>query len=624
MNRLRRIMRIAPPNPDVPSSSASGGGTAACAASSPPGADPHLWLEDVLGPEPLKWVEACNARCLSSVGDPKSTETYARIKAILDSKDKIPPAYRIGSDRYYNFWQDAEHVQGIWRRTTLESYKAEAPEWTTVLDLDALPPPTTGTAKTWVWHGSTLLDEGPGGKWDRALVRLSPGGSDADTCREFDLSTESFVDPDGPGRGFALPEPAKTRVAYRSRDEVLVGTDFGGDGSTLTDSGYPRVVKSWKRGTPIEEAATVFEGERTDIAANQYAYHDRGFVHEFQLRSITFYTGKYFYRSLTAEGINGTTADAEATPFEEVPIPEDAEVGTFADMAMITLRTDFEAPGAGVTFKAGALVTLPMSELMANDWSRAFAMFEPTPSRSLSSTSECKDYTILKILEDVRTVLEFWRYDAESKSWTKQGGDDRGAVPAGEDVAVGSHCRDSSADNLLWLWRDGYLVPDALEMASAEDGCATTERVKSKPAMFDADGLTVEQKFAKSKDGTRIPYFVMRRADLTMDGDNPVLLDAYGGFEISMLPGYSAGVGAGWLERGGCKVVANIRGGGEYGPAWHQAALKEKRYKCFEDMEAVAQALIDSKLTSRERLACIGEKFVRSHVSPNCCSGSDL
>ena len=177
---------------------------------------------------------------------------------------------------------------------------------------------------------------------------------------------------------------------------------------------------------------------------------------------------------------------------------------------------------------------------------------------------------ILKVLEDVKTKLQFWKYDSTNKQWTKQDGGDDAEVPIGEDVAVSSHCRDSSADNTLWLWRDGYLVPDSLEKASAEDCCAVTEHIKSKPAMFNADGLTVEQHFATSKDGTRIPYFVMRRKDLVMDGSNPVLLDAYGGFEISLLPGYSAGVGAGWLERGGCKVIANIRGGGEYGPSWRE------------------------------------------------------
>ena len=579
------------------------------APSAPPAAtagDPHAWLEDVLGERQLAWVDDVNKKCIDHVGDPKGTECYRRIKSILDSKDRIPHAFRIGNgdgSQYYNFWQDADHVQGIWRRTSLESYRTGEPEWTTVLDLDALPPPTTGTAKTWVWHGSTLLDEGPDRPADRALIRLSPGGSDADTCREFDLAGGRFVDPaDG---GFALPDPAKTDVSYRSRDEVLIGTDFGADGSGLTDSGYPRVVKSWRRGTPIEDAATVFEGEQSDVAASMYAYHDRGHVHEFQLRSITFYTSKYFYRPLTADGIAGTTADAETTPFREVPIPEDAELGTFADMAMVTLRSDFEAP-TGTVFGAGSLVTLPMSDLMEGDWTGAASLFAPTPSRSLSSTTECRDYVVLKLLEDVRTRLEFWRFDAASRRWTRQDGGDGADVPVGQDVSVASHCRDASADNTLWLFRDGFLVPDAMEMASAEDCCAATEPVRAKPAMFDADGLIVEQRFATSRDGTKVPYFVIRREDVVMDGSNPVLLDAYGGFEISMTPGYSAGVGAGWLERGGCKVIANIRGGGEYGPSWHQAALREKRYKCFEDMEAVARDLIDSKLTSREKLACIG------------------
>jgi len=591
----------------APSSPSNTNGNLASSASAASPVDPHLWLENILGEKQLAWVEQCNRRCLDHVGDPKETASYQRIKDILDSKDKIPHAYRIGNNpdsQYYNFWQDANHVQGIWRRTTLESFKSKDPEWTTVLDLDALSPPTTDTAKTWVWHGSTLLDEGPDSTWDMALIKLSPGGSDADTCREFDLTKGEFVDPSS--GGFAIPNPAKTRISYRSRDEVLVGTDFGTDGSTLTDSGYPRVVKSWKRGTPMEDAVTVFEGERTDIAAHMYAYHDRGFVHEFQLRSITFYTSKYFYRPLTVGGIAGTTADEETTPFREVPIPEDAELDMFADWAMVTLRSDYEPAAGNVLFKAGSLVMLPMSDLMENVWANASVMFTPSSSRSLSSMSESKDFVILKILDDVKTKLEFFKYDAKNRTWTKQDGGEDAEVPIGEDVSVSSHCRDSSADNALWLWRDGYLVPDSLEMGSADDCCATSEHIKSKPPMFKADGLCVEQHFTTSLDGTPIPYFVIRQKDIAFDGSNPVLLDAYGGFEISMLPGYSAGVGAGWLERGGCKVIANIRGGGEYGPSWHQAALKEKRYKCFEDMEAVAQDLIDRKLTSREKLACIG------------------
>ena len=236
-----------------------------------------------------------------------------------------------------------------------------------------------------------------------------------------------------------------------------------------------------------------------------------------------------------------------------MPIPEDAELGMFGDMAMVTLRSDYEAP-TGNVFKTGSLITLPMPELMANDWTHATALFTPTASKSLSATTETKDYLILKIIEDVKTQLEFWRFDAASKGWTKQDGGGEATVPIGEDVSVSSPGRDSSADNALWLWRDGYLVPDTLELASAEDCAVVTEPVKAKPAMFDAEGLIVVQRFATSKDGTRVPYFVMRRKDLVMDGSNPVLLDAYCGFEISMTPGYSAGVGAGWLQRGGCKV----------------------------------------------------------------------
>ena len=575
-------------------------------------ADPHAWLEDILGKKQLAWVEARNSDCLSSLGEPAETETYRRILSMLDSKEKIPSAYRIGigpDAPYYNLWRDDAHAQGIWRKTSRESFLSKDPEWTTVIDLDALSPPVEGTAKTWVWHGSSLLDEGPDrSHWDRALISLSPGGSDADIFREFDLAKMDWVDPSsgGPDAGFAMTEAAKTRAAYRSRNELIIGTDFGGDGSTMTDSGYPRVVKSWKRGTPLEDAVTVFEGEKTDLLVSQYAYHDRGYVHKFQVRMITFYTRKHFYRKLSADQLATTTADTESEVFRPVPIPDDAELGTFANFAMVTLRSDLvETSG---TFAAGSLIVLPMSDLLEGDWSNAVQMFEPSVSLSLSSTTETRDYIILKTLEDVRTGLVFWRYNVDTGSWTRQesntGGE--GGVPVGEDISVESHCRDPSSDNLLWLQRDGYLVPNTLEAATAEDCCLNTKRVKSKPAMFNSDGLMAEQRFAVSADGTRIPHFIIRRKNLKMDGSNPTLVDAYGGFEQSMLPGYSGGVGAGWLERGGVYVVANIRGGGEYGPRWHQAALREKRQRCFEDVEAVAQALIESGLTSPPKLACMG------------------
>jgi len=567
-------------------------------------ADPHKWLEEVLGEKPLAWVKERNIECIAAVGEPKDTDTYKRILTILDSKDKIPNLYRIGGPEgmYYNFWQDDVHVQGIWRKTSMESYKSGKPEWKTVIDVDALPPPAVDTAETWVWHGSTLLDEGPDGVWDRAIIALSPGGSDADTRREFDLKTEKWVE--ASEGGFAMPKAAKTQIQYRSRNEVLVGTDFGGDGKTLTDSGYPRVVKSWKRGTPIESATVVFEGEQTDVAASQYAYHDRGFVHEFQLRSITFWTSKYWYRVLSRDSIKSLTADADPTPFAEVKIPEDAEMGTFANVALITLRSDWSPPGCSQAFKAGSLLSLPMEEVMKEMWGNIFVLFEPTPSKSLQEKTETKSYVILKTLQDVRTVLEFWRF--EDGKWIPQTTGAGEAVAVGEDVTVECMCRDHAESNDVWVTREGFLVPDSQEVSSAENGCTVTTKLRSKPAMFKADGLVCEQHFATSKDGTKVPYFTMRRKDIAMDGSNPTLLDAYGGFEISMLPYYSGGVGAGWLEKGGIKVIANIRGGGEYGPTWHQAALKELRHKAYEDVEAVGQDLVARGITSPPKLAVIG------------------
>ena len=301
---------------------------------------------------------------------------------------------------WYNFWQDDTHVQGIWRKTTLDSYTSSSPtEWATVLDLDALPPPTTDTANTWVWHGSSLLDEGDASTYDRAFISLSPGGSDADTAREFDLVKEQFIPPEE--GGFALAETGKRSIAYRSRDEALVGGSL--DEDEQTDSGYARVVRSWKRGTPLSEAAIVFEAEKSDIAGAQFSYHDRGLVHEFQMRSVTFYTSKYYYRALTPERIASVSAAEEDTPFVAVPIPDDADISTFGSDAMVTLRSEWAPPGAGKSFVAGTLLTLPMADVMANDWSAARPLFEPTRAKSLQSTTTTKDFVVLSVLEDVRT-----------------------------------------------------------------------------------------------------------------------------------------------------------------------------------------------------------------------------
>jgi prolyl oligopeptidase len=320
-------------------------------------------------------------------------------------------------------------------------------------------------------------------------------------------------------------------------------------------------------------------------------------AHEFRVRSVTFYTSKYWHR--TPKDLENISAADDDTPFKEVPIQDDAQVSTFGDMALVTLRSDWSTSGR--MFKQGSLLACTFDDLMAADLIKAQVLFEPTDTRSLEASTATKSFLVLKILEDVRSTLVTWKLDGKKFVEYASGG----GLQVGEDVSVQGINRFSDQDDRVWLWRDGYLKQECLDIGDASS-LETAETIKTKPGFFDSHGLTVDQHFAISKDGTKIPYFVQRRKDMKFDGSTPTLLDAYGGFEISLTPGYSAGVGIGWLERGGCKVIANIRGGGEYGPKWHQAALKEKRYKAYEDMEAVAADLIERGISSSPKLAVIG------------------
>jgi len=557
--------------------------------------DPLEWLEEVRGEQALAWVESENKRSIARIGDPTATETFRRILAILDSKEKIPYISRLG-EWYYNFWQDEAHPKGLWRRTTLESYRTPKPQWTTVLDLDAL---AEQEGVLWVWGGYDALDEGPDSCWDRALVVLSPGGSDAVVVREFNLNRCEFV-PEEAG-GFVVHE-AKSSVSYRTRDEVLIGTDFG-EGS-LTNSGYPRIVKAWKRGTPLSKARTVWEGEPGDVSVDQIMYHDRGVWHEFRYRALNFYDTAKWYRCGEPghSAADADTAETGGTPFVRLPVPDDASLGTFGVAATVSLRSDWEVSGR--TFKAGSLLGLILDDCVHGDFSRAQVLFEPTERKSLQAMVGTRNFLVLSVLHNVRTELRYWEWREEG-CWVERGlGCDSGCVPVGCNVSVSAVWPADSDE--IWIVREGYLLPDTLQLASAANCGATPEDLKAKPAMFETSGLVVDQLHAVSKDGTSVPYFLIRRADAPLDGTTPTLLDGYGGFEISSLPGYSGGVGAAWLERGGAKVIANIRGGGEFGPEWHKAALRDKRHKAYEDFEAVACDLVERKITSPDRLACIG------------------
>ena len=543
--------------------------TALAADSAPEPADPHQWLEEVAGERQLEWVKARNAEAVATLAAGESFKTLEeRLLAILDSKEKIPYVSKIG-DRYYNFWQDAAHPRGLWRRTTLADYQSPEPAWETVLDLDSL---GKAEGENWVWHGARVLAPD-----DRlCLVSLSRGGADADVVREFDLATKRFVE-----GGFTLPE-AKSRVAWRDEDSLFVASDFGP--GSLTDSGYPRTVREWARGTPLAAAPVVFEGKADDMSVEAYRDLTPGFERDFVSRQVTFWTNELFLR--------------RAGKLVKIAKPDDANAGIHREWLFLELRTDWDA--GGKTHAAGSLLAIDFERFLAGD--RSFhTLFTPGPRTSLVAYDPTRNHVLLTTLDNVRSRLFVltWR----DGSWHRQ---PLPGVPAVATASVAA-VDDLDSDD-FFLTTATPLEPATLALGTLEpDGSgAAPAALKRSPAFFKAAGLAVTQHEATSKDGTRIPYFQIAPADLPADGSTPTLLYGYGGFEIPLVPSYAATVGAAWLERGRAYVIANIRGGGEFGPAWHQAALKEKRLRAYEDFAAVAEDLIARKVTSPSRLGIKG------------------
>lgn len=537
--------------------------------------DPYAWLEDVEGQKPLDWVKAQNAKTEAEIAaTPAFKKLEADILAILDSDAKIPGVEKIG-EYYYNFWKDKRHERGLWRRTTLDEYRKPQPQWETVLDLDAL---NKAEGKNWVWHGAECRKP----DYTRCLIALSRGGSDADVTREFDLTAKDWVKD-----GFFRPE-AKGGLGWKDADTVYVYTDFGP--GSMTGSGYPRIAKEWKRGTPLAAASVVYEGKPDDMYIA--AMHDDtpGFERDFVSRTIAFYNDELYLR-----GKDGKLAKIDA--------PNSASKGVHKDWLLLELREPYEA--GGKTYKPGSLIAAKFDGFMAGK--RDFTvLFEPTEKSSLASYSWTKDYLVLNVMEDVKNKLSVLTPGAGE--WKRS--DFVGAPTIG---TVGVGAIDSDESNAVWLTATDFLTPTTLSIAdvSIEAGGKQPEKLKSNPVFFDASKDEIEQHFATSKDGTRVPYFLVRPKHLKLDGDNPTLLYGYGGFEVSLTPSYSGGIGKGWLEhthngRGGVYVLANIRGGGEYGPRWHQAALKANRHKAYEDFAAVAEDLVARKITSPKRLGIQG------------------
>ena len=550
----------------------------------PDDTDPNAWLEGVTDPRALDWVRSHNARTEAELAtDPAFRSLDTRLRDVLDSTDKIPFVQKIGP-YYYNFWKDVKNPRGLWRRTTLDEYRKPAPAWETVLDIDAL---NQAEKETWVWHGADCRRP----DYTRCLLALSRGGSDADVTREFDLTSKSFVGGTG---AFFRPE-AKGSMGWADTrgDAVYVATDFGP--GTLTTSGYPRLVKRLSRGAPMTAARTLYEGHAEDLSVG--AVHDDtpGFERDFVTRGIAFYNDELY---LLGAGDRLTKIDA----------PNSAEKQPHKNWMLLQLRDPWTVNGQ--TYPAGSLLAEDFDGFMRGG--RTFdVLFAPTNTASLSSYTWTQNHLVLNVLEDVKNRLSVLTPVADKAAptgWTWQR-DAFPSAPALGTVAVSAVDPDES--DAVWMTTTDYLTPSTLSLVDLGAGRATlaaarVEKLKTTPAFFDASTHVVEQHFATSRDGTRVPYFLVKPRNAPMDGTTPTLLYGYGGFEISLTPGYSGAVGRGWLEKGGAYAVANIRGGGEYGPRWHQAALKSSRHKAYEDFAAVAKDLEASRLTSPAHLGIQG------------------
>ncbi|MBY0572487.1 MAG: prolyl oligopeptidase family serine peptidase [Undibacterium sp.] len=530
--------------------------------------DKYLWLEDVGGEKALNWVKAHNQETRAKLdNDAGFLKLRGDLQVILDSKDRIPHIQKIGN-AVYNFWTDGEHPRGLWRKTSLADYRSAQPKWEVVLDIDAI---AKAENENWVYKGSNCREP----ENDRCLIELSRGGADAVIVREFDLPSKTFV-----RGGFTLPE-SKMSVAWRDKNTLFVATDFGAD--SMTDSGYPRIVKEWKRGTEISAARTIFEGQKTDISVSAYSQHlvsnKVRLRYEIVQRGITFYTSEHFL--------------IQGSRLRKLDIPAQAGLSFFAKQFIVTLNEAWNV--GGKNYASGSVLAIPFDAFLKGD--RQFTiLFEPSASTSFTSAAYTKNYVLIESLEHVKSHLVEWKI--QHGKWISR------TVNLPTLGAVGVSALDGDKSDHYLLSYSDYLTPSVLQLAKA--GTDQRELLKSAPAFFDASTYQTAQKFATSKDGTKVPYFIVNKKEIQLDGSHPTLLYGYGGFQVSLTPSYSGGIGKAWLEKGGVYVVANIRGGGEYGPTWHQAALKENRQRAYDDFAAVAEDLIASKITSPAHLGAMG------------------
>ncbi|WP_291063955.1 prolyl oligopeptidase family serine peptidase [Hyphomonas sp.] len=532
-----------------------------------------LWLEEVEGADALAWVNAQNTRTLAELeADPRYAGYEAAALEVLNSSERIPYG-NVRDGLVYNFWQDSVNVRGLWRRTTLASYAADAPDWETILDIDKL---AADEGKNWVYKGADCFRPKAGGKYS-CLLSLSDGGKDAVINREFDIETKSFVD-----GGFVTAE-AKQGLAWAGPDTLLIATNWGE--GTLTESGYPFIVKRWQRGTPVESAEEVIRGTATDVGVWPMTMKlEDGRILQGAVQAETFFTSKYFW---FPEGETGAV---------QWPLPLKASPkGIYKGQFLFTLEQDWTPDGQDA-FKAGDLVAFELDAFLTT---RALPpvslVFRPSATQAVDGVAVAKGAALLAISDNV--VGKVLRLEPSDGGWTTA----PITLPGSGQVGIAFADQDETA---VFLNYEDFLTPDSLLSYDITTGDAAT--LKSLPAKFDTEGLKVEQHFATSKDGTQVPYFIVHREDMKLDAATPTLLYGYGGFQVSMTPGYSPVTGRLWLEQGGVYVLANIRGGGEFGPNWHQAGLKLNRQRIYDDFIAVGEDLVARKITSPEHLGIMG------------------
>jgi prolyl oligopeptidase len=534
--------------------------------------DPYLWLEEFSSPKALEWVEAQNAKSTAVLeADPRYQRFYAQSLDIAQAKDRIPVGAFLGG-QIYNFWQDSDHVRGIWRRASLASYTSGKPEWETVLDLDAL---AASEKANWVWKGASCARPAE----RRCLIHLSDGGEDAVTVREFDLPSKSFVK-----GGFVLPK-GKQRVAWENENTLLISREWKkGD---LGRTGYPFIAKRLKRGQPLSAAVEVYRGSARDGGYGVSPY----VVRDAQGRTLSLVDRPLdtFHSETYVLGPKGA---------RRLAIPSKARIADLVDGRVIIQSQEAWSPaGSGKHFDAGTLLSVDLAQLKADPAHlKPTLIYKPEAREALQDAEAAKDVLLVSILDNVRGRTLVYRPGPKG-SWT------RSAIELPDNSTIGI-ADTSRTDNRALLTVTSFLTPPSLWIADAAKGEAS--EIMRQPPKFDASNLVAEQREAVSSDGTRVPYFLVHRRDIKLDGTNPTLLYAYGGFEVSQTPSYSPTTGKLWLENGGVYALANIRGGGEFGPAWHEAGLGTKRQIVYDDFAAVAKDLIATKVTSPRRLGIRG------------------